>query len=189
MVTHRKANVQVVNDTGARVRAVSIVHKYSNNYVNPYVWETLEPGATSSPLQVDYHTGFLTTGRDWWIVAWVSDDGGTLYYTSPHNLRNIVDMFEKVSTAIAAAVGAVITSESGGWGAAVGTAIVAPFVNTESTVGFKQHILRAEDQLTKIHIANSGVTWVSPSGTSRTGIATSVVPKTTTSQPVAVAAQ
>lgn len=177
MPTHRKANVHVVNDTGERIRAVSIVHKYSDNYANDHVWEALERGATSDATQVDYNTGAFTTGRDWWLVAWVSDDGTTLYYTNPHNLRDFVDLLESVATSAATLVGSLVTSESGGWGGAVGHAIVAPFVNNSKTSGFKQHILRAEDAVTKIHVTKSEVSWVSPSGTSKTGVATKAIPK------------
>ncbi|HXJ00967.1 MAG TPA: hypothetical protein VNH44_07075, partial [Micropepsaceae bacterium] len=82
-------------------------------------------------------------------------------------------------TGAASLVGTLVTSESGGWGGAVGHAIVAPFVNNASTSGFKQHILRSEDSVTKIHLHRNEVTWVSPSGNSSTGVATKAIPKTT----------
>lgn len=177
MTTHRKANIHIVNDTGEQVRAVSVVHKYSDNYSNDHVWDTLEKGATSDAMQVDYNTGAFTTGRDWWLVAWVSNDGSTLYYTNPHNLRDFVDILESMATSAASIVGTVVTSESGGWGGAVGHAIVAPFVNNAKTSGFKQHILRSEDSVTQIHISKNEVRWVSPSGTSATGVASKSIPK------------
>jgi hypothetical protein len=176
MTTHQRANIHIVNDTGERIRAVSIVHKYSDNYSNDHVWDSLEPGATSDALQVDYNTGFLTTGRDWWFVAWVSDDGRTLYYTNPQNLRGFVDVLESAASSVATLVGSLATSESGGWGGPVGALIVKPFVNSQKTEGFKQHILRSEDSVTKIHLTKGEVAWVSPSGTSRTGVASSTIP-------------
>lgn len=175
MVNQKQANVKIVNDTGARIRAVSIVHKYSDNYTNTKTWDVLESGARSSAMPVQYNTGAFTTGRDWWWVGWMSDDGRIFHYSNPHNLRSIVDMIEGAATGIASAIGGIVTSETGGWGAAVGAAMTAPFVNSSKTIGFKQHILRDEDFETLIHISNEGIRWVSPSGTSETGVATSSI--------------
>lgn len=61
---HRTASVVVVNDSGKPVRAVSVVHKYSDNYSDDHVWPDLGPGAESDPMQVRYNTGPFTTGRD-----------------------------------------------------------------------------------------------------------------------------
>ena len=168
---HRTGSVVVVNDTGKPVRAVSVVHKYSDNYSDDHVWPDLEPGAESDPMQVRYNTGPFTTGRDWWLVAWMSEDGHVLFHTDPQNFRDVMDAFETAAPAIATLVGVAATSESGGWGGAAGAAIVAPFVNSSKTSGFKQHILREEDPLTRIHIGDRSVVWKSPSGRSETGVA------------------
>jgi len=177
MTTHRQAQVRLCNETGAPIKAVSLVHKYSDNFVNHHVWPDLARGATSDGFSVDYNTGALTTGRDWWLVAWVSADGRTLSYSNPHNLRDLIDIFEGMAPAIATAIGAVVTSESGAWGGPVRAAITAPFVNNAKTSGFKQHILREEDHLTHIHLGTKELRFVSPSGTSTTGIAHVPVPR------------
>ena len=153
MVTHRTANVQVVNDTGELIDYVRVIHKYSDNYCNTECWTKLAPGTASSPMQVDYHTGAFTTGRDWWFIAWrCSTDSKTWYYTNPHNWRGFVELLENF-----------------------GQPDAQRYLQDWSTEGFKQHILRAEDALTKIHLTKNEVSWVSPSGVSKTGVAQRVL--------------
>ncbi len=119
-------------------------------------------GNTSPELQVDYTTGFFTTGRDWWIITWEYEGENKVYFTDPVNLRGLIDFLEKagnitIKGALAAAAGAVITSL---------------LFNSEGTSGFKQHILRKQDagKLTTI-VINKGneVEWKSASGSSTTG--------------------
>lgn len=189
-VTHRHAQVQVQNNTPRNVVAVSLVHKYSNNYKNDKQWPIIHPYSNSEDtLTVDYNTGFTTTGRDWWLLTWYSQDLQTQYFTNPSNFREIFDALDKVApTAIQAAAGSVaalITSETGP-GAAVAAAAATALAkettdrlfNSEGTAGFKQHILRSEDAniVTSITINDNGtVTFRSKSGTSTTVYTSKIV--------------
>jgi hypothetical protein len=56
----------------AKLTALSLIHKYSDNYKNKKDWASLPNGQTSDELWVEYNTGAFTTGRDWWKVTWFS---------------------------------------------------------------------------------------------------------------------
>ncbi|CEJ93599.1 hypothetical protein VHEMI09177 [[Torrubiella] hemipterigena] len=182
-VTHRQAQVTVQNNTPNNILSISLVHKYSDNYKNEMQWPILHPGDGSWPLlTADYNTGITTTGRDWWLLTWYSEDLKTQYYTDPNNFRGVFDALDKVAPdAIQAVIGsaaALITSETGPVAAAAAAAAVALakettkyMFNSEGTDGFKQHILRSEDAnaITNIIINGDGtVTFQSRSGTSST---------------------
>jgi hypothetical protein len=176
MTEHRTGNVVIVNETGAPIRAVSLIHKYSDVYKNGHSWQALAQGAKTEPFPVDYNIGLATTGRDWWLLAWVDVMGKTMYLTDPDNARALVDILELVAPLLVEVAGEIATSETGGWGGPVGELIISPFLNNESTVGFKQHILREEDALTTIRLTTNEVRWISPSGESGTGVATQAIP-------------
>mmetsp|Transcript_11975 Transcript_11975/g.18195 ORF Transcript_11975/g.18195 Transcript_11975/m.18195 type:complete len:163 (+) Transcript_11975:205-693(+) len=151
-------------------------------------------------LTVNYHTGRFTTGRDWWYVAFTTEDG-IFYQSNPQNGRDIIDGLEQVcfyatniigggsicTTGACAhqAVGAtraglprIITAGYAAYGGAVGLAgavglvVTNTMMNTESTAGFKQHILRTEDagKVTTIIIRKNEVIFRSTSGVSKTGV-------------------
>ena len=71
-MSSKKAFVRILNKTGAPMINVKIVHKYSDLYKNDKTWIDEVPNNeyTQGPLEVDYNTGFLTFGKDWWLVAW-----------------------------------------------------------------------------------------------------------------------
>ncbi|MGR9114673.1 MAG: hypothetical protein ACU85E_02825 [Gammaproteobacteria bacterium] len=182
MPTHRKAKVLIENQTGQRILSVSVGHKYSNDYKNTFDWEgPIEIGKTTNAgMVVDYHTGALTTGRDWWVVSWVTEDGKT-YVTNPKNLRGIIDFLEGIGSKISAPLASLATalslapepviSKVTGAAVAVTSVVVGGFCNAESTNGFKQHILRKNDQdaPTKIILKQDTVVFHSKSGESITG--------------------
>lgn len=178
LFTRKKfAQIRVKNETGKELRSVHVLHKYSNVYKNKQDWGAIPEGGYTSPdLQVDYNTGFFTTGRDWWVVSWEYKGDNKVYFTDPPNLRGVVDLLEQVGdVAIKGALAAASAAESAGTataaGAAAGSVITSLLFNTESTSGFKQHILRDEDagKLTTIFIqGNNHVKWQSPSGISET---------------------
>jgi hypothetical protein len=147
MATHRRANVCVVNQTGLKVDWVRVIHKYSDSYRNEKEWKDIEDGSRTDSFTVDYNTGPLTTGRDWWAVSWRS---GSLHCESdPHNLRSELDAIEKRLQKLDP----------------------TDALNKEPTQGFKAHILRAEDEgkLTRIILcAGDRIEIVSESGTSTT---------------------
>lgn len=45
------------------LKLVTVVHKYSDNYVDKDKWENVDAGATTRAMTVRCHTGSLTTGR------------------------------------------------------------------------------------------------------------------------------
>jgi len=203
--SEHEADIQIANKTGREIQFVTVAHKYSNDYKNTKTWGNLPNGVTTKePLVAEYNTGIGTTGKDWWIVTWQFKGDNTLYVTSPKNFRDIVDHLEKWSkdalpiagklggaalgvaggTAAGVAVGGPAGGPAGGKaGGAVGGAIGgkaatemgALLLNSESTVGFKQHILREKDSKQKnarptvIEIGDKEVKFNSPSGDSSTG--------------------
>ncbi|KAK1858809.1 hypothetical protein I4F81_001409 [Pyropia yezoensis] len=88
------AEVTVTNATGAPIGAVSVVHKYSSVYKEHHQWGVLLDGQKSEGKSVAYHVGAFTTGKDWWVVSWFSEDGTTQYVSAPNNFRNIIDELE-----------------------------------------------------------------------------------------------
>lgn len=183
--TKRYAYVKVRNNTNKPMLAVGVVHKYSDNYKQHHEWPIIQPGELSSDqMTVTYNTGFLTTGKDWWYISWYSEDMETLYYSDPNNLRSVVDALENIapdviSKAAEAAAGLVTAPESGPGAvvaakaaSAAAAATTKYMFNSESTAGFKQHILREDDQIkrvTEIIInADHSITFKSHSGTSKT---------------------
>lgn len=183
MATYRKAFVSVRNNTSEPIYAVGVAHKYSDNYKNDGEWGIIEPHELAKQTMIaEYHTGAFTTGRDWWLIFWVSHDGKTLYYSNPNNFRDIIDWMENlgpdVISAIAGAAAGLIAAPSGpativaaGAAALASKAITSAVLNSESTAGFKQHILRAEDEdkLTEIIInEDHTITLKSESGSSDT---------------------
>lgn len=178
------AQVTVRNNWDQPLIGVGIIHKYSNDYKNDGQWGIVKPGElASNPFDVIYTTGFLTTGRDWWVVTWYSADMKTQYYSDPVNFRNIIDALETVAPALVKAtmktVAAGMAAEAGP-GAVLAAKAAAKqlakitneaLFNTESTDGFKQHILRDDDanKLTEIVInKDRSITFKSKSGNSET---------------------
>jgi len=182
-VTKRTAAVSVRNNSDKPLVGVSVIHKYGNNYKNQQQWGIVQPGKLGSEhLTAEYNTGAFTTGRDWWFVSFYSPDMKMLYYSDPDNVRDIVDKLEGVAPdAMAAAAGAMAALPSslsgpGSVAAAIAAAVAAKsttssLFNSEGTAGFKQHILRSEDEagLTEIVInSDYTITFKSKSGTSDT---------------------
>ena len=181
MVTHRQAKVRVVNESGQRIEPNSIViaHKYSDVYKNELKFPNgLDVGSTDDAggsMIVDYHTGFLTTGVDWWLVSWVTADDAKIHMTTPQNLTDILDWIqENLTDAIAEA-----TTIGGGIlgppGAVVTAAAVGLFMNkvmnTEKVSNFKMFMLQSEDEgaWVTIRIKNDNVlTFEAPSGNAET---------------------
>ncbi|KJZ71454.1 hypothetical protein HIM_09178 [Hirsutella minnesotensis 3608] len=181
----RRARVAVVNESATPLIAVSVVHKYSDVYKNRHEWPAILPGKRSeSDMIVDYHTGYTTTGRDWWLITWFSDDLKTVWFSSPTNFRASIDKLgsfapasiEKVEETVAALLAEGQVSEEQAKMAAdiscsLARATTDHLFNSEATEGFKQHILREDDadQLTEIVInSDHTITFKSKSGNSET---------------------
>lgn len=174
--TKRYAKVKVINHSSRTIAAISLVHKYSDVYKSSAEWGLISDGHHSSLHQVAYNTGWLTTGRDWWMVTWYDDKLKTEYYLDPANLRNVVDVLEAVAPIVAAGVagygGAVLAGPAGAQlGMGIALAVSNELTNSATTAGFKQHILSSDDEghVVSIYLFNNGdVKIESPSGVSWT---------------------
>lgn len=156
--TTRRAYVAIRNNTDKPIYGVGLVHKYSNVHKQEMTWDVVHPGQiTSATLAVDYNTGFFTTGRDWWKLIWFDEGLNNLYFSDPTNFRFIFDGFDNIiGDAAGAAAGifaAVVASATvlgtvaaASAAAAASKAITSNLFNSESTEGFKQHILESEDE-------------------------------------------
>ncbi|KAL7942787.1 hypothetical protein V8C42DRAFT_330378 [Trichoderma barbatum] len=182
--TKRTASVSVRNNTSKPIVSISLLHKYSDVYKHRKEWAAIPAGDLSQgSLQVEYNTGFFTTGRDWWFISWYSQDMKTLYYCNPQNFRGTFDAIEKSisheAIYTAGALLAPIAIISGGLiavpvaMAAMGAAKLTTdhVFDSEDTTGYKQHILREEDEgkVTEVIInEDKTVTFKSQSGESET---------------------
>lgn len=170
----RQARVAVVNNTSEPIVAVSVVHKYSGTHKNRHEWPVIAAGKSSEgTMTVDYNTGAFTTGRNWWFVAWYNKDLTRRWYSNPTNFHDVIDKLETVDPQDIKAAGS-------GREAADNLARLTTekLFNSESTAGFKQHILRVEDanRLTEIIInSDRTITFKSKSGRSDTVAAESTV--------------
>ncbi|KJZ67933.1 hypothetical protein HIM_12678 [Hirsutella minnesotensis 3608] len=182
----RTANVTIQNNSPKNIKAVSLIHKYSSVYKSRAEWPLIEKGKSPGPdnqTTVEYNTGPFTTGRDWWLLSFYNDDITINYVTNPNNFRNVVDFLESIGStttitlfgATAGVLGMLagpVTSVAASVAAAtVAKATTDQLFDSETTVGFKQHILRSEDagKLTTIVInADYTITFKSESGISET---------------------
>lgn len=176
-VTKCTARVTVSNNTSDSLLGVSVIHKYSSVYRSQHLWHVIPPGETpSDDMEVDYNTGFLTTGLDWWYVSWFSTDMKTIYYSNPKNLSGLLDIVDCSAPYLIAAAAAAVAggeTDSPAAVAAVAAAALATtsvLFNNDKVAGYKEHLLRDEDAnaLTVIVInPDLTITFKSPSGDSK----------------------
>jgi len=211
-VSVENATISLVNKTKKRIVYAEVVHKYSNEYSERYVWTRgegkrfrngLRPNKQRAPVfgesgscksfedceTVTYHTGALTTGRDWWFMTWAYEDDDRVYYSDPNNFRGAIDVLERIAfEATPIAVGALtipaaatctVATGGGCWPSIIASAaaiyasgkLAGSVFTSGSTKGFKQHILRGEDAGTKVKLyiyPNGKIKIKSKSGTSET---------------------
>ncbi|OAL43060.1 hypothetical protein IQ07DRAFT_593416 [Pyrenochaeta sp. DS3sAY3a] len=184
-LTKRTALVKIQNNTPDTISGASISHKYSDVYKNQFDFVSIPAYSTSTEvMEVQYNTGAFTTGRDWWFVTYhravaSAEKPGSLkmWYTDPSNFRSIIDFLESVAPSlIKAAIKAAQGSNPALLPAARAAQIASKVMckalfNNESTAGFKQHILRSEDEgkVTLVVIeADNDVVFKSKSGNSET---------------------
>jgi hypothetical protein len=146
-----------------------VTHFYSDVFDDKQKeWDAIpHDGKSPGAYIVNYNTGFFTTGRDWWFVSWKAND--SLYVTRPSNFRGTIDAIEREIIDKGTSLAALPPDTS----ALARKAAVEAFLqilNKAKTEGFKQHILRQEDEneVTKIWIYDDSVVFSSPSGTSKT---------------------
>ncbi|KJZ72449.1 hypothetical protein HIM_08118 [Hirsutella minnesotensis 3608] len=141
----RRAFVSIRNNYKAPVFNVSVVHKYSSVYKNTFKWRAVEPAVLApGKMEVQYHHGLGFIGVDCRFFA----GGVAAVPLGP----------------IAASIAATVA------GAAAGS-ITSTLFSSESTDGFKQHMLQSEDEgrLTEITIEEDGsIKFHSKSGSSST---------------------
>jgi len=192
MATRRTAFASVRNNTSGPLVAVSVVHKYSDNYKHQHQWGIIQPGEIPSDRwEVEYNTGAFTTGRDWWLVTWYSEDMKTLYYSNPNNFRGLFDTLDRTAPEAVGAAASLATKILASPTGPVGS-IAAGFVagraakattallfNTESTEGYKGHTLFEEDANSETEIIirdNNTIIFKSKSGVSETVYASKPAP-------------
>ncbi|KAM4058543.1 hypothetical protein HRG_006495 [Hirsutella rhossiliensis] len=167
----RTASVTIQNNAPEKIKSVSLIHKYSSVYKSRAEWPLIEQGKSPDPdnrTTVEYNTGPFTTGRDWWLLSFYNDDITINYMTNPNNFRDVVDFLESIGTVTTISL---FGATAGVLAAAVAKATTDRLFDSETTVGFKQHILRSEDadKLTTIVInADYTITFKSESGISET---------------------
>ncbi len=186
--TQRSARVQIENLTGQEILTARVVHKYSDEFAEELHFQSIAAGSKAGPSnsspdkRVNYFTGFTTTGKDWWLVLWVpaGDTSGQMYFTDPANAEctlNDIEQISQVAIPIVVAGAAAVACAECGPGAAIAAAgawaatdqLVSLSMNDTSTCGFKQHLLRCEDegQTVTIRLYNNNVAdFISPSGKS-----------------------
>jgi len=180
--TTRITKVHVQNLTGLEIESVSVVHKYSNVFIDKHDWGRVDNGKmTRRPMKIRYNTGAFTTGQDWWLVTWKYKDNNSLRYTSPNNFRGLIDTVERMHILPFEAVKASLSKAPALQRLAhTPTAKLAGgLMNTGSTKGFKKHLLRASDQANGVIItlSQNSVAFDSASGHSSTeGIRTKHLP-------------
>jgi hypothetical protein len=182
-VTKRSAKVQVHNNTPHSMSGVGVNHMYSDVYKETHTWQTIPAGGYSDTFTVNYNTGFGTTGRDWWTISGHNDDDPishnsmSLWYSNPNNFRDIIDFLESVGPKLisvalkAAKIAQPQLAPAATVANIVSKALCSAMLNEAKTDGFKQHILRSEDEdkITLIRINNDGtINIISPSGRSDT---------------------
>jgi hypothetical protein len=187
MTTENSAPVVIGNASSRTFRTIGVSHKYSDVYKNQASWNQLAPGPVSSPpLTVQHNTGFGTTGQDWWWIVAV-DDQNNGFQTDPSNGRGFWDAVEDSAGDIGDALTELCealapeTEGVGLVGAAVTTALTAA-LNSESTAGFKEFLLREGDaaQGVTITVTDDDVTFSADSGTAETPLVALQQPPVTT---------
>lgn len=89
--TLRSAKARIINRTGAKIETLNLAHKYSSIYRNAKLFSNIDPNAsTNTYLTVQYHTGFLCYGSDWWWITW-TDSNNQLHIIEPKNSERSSD--------------------------------------------------------------------------------------------------
>eukprot|EP01053_Blabericola_migrator_P001162 Blabericola_migrator_1__1161@NODE_129_length_13297_cov_112_007559_g114_i0_p5_GENE_NODE_129_length_13297_cov_112_007559_g114_i0NODE_129_length_13297_cov_112_007559_g114_i0_p5_ORF_typecomplete_len245_score29_03PUD1_2/PF18457_1/1_4e42_NODE_129_length_13297_cov_112_007559_g114_i087929526 len=137
MVNKRTANACVFNKTAKPIYDVRLIHKYSSVYKDHKTWPKIEANSCSDTTEVRYHTGFMTTGVDWWALVWI-DAENQVCKSNPNNFRWLIDMLETFGPGVAHKL---LPNKC----ETIVDLTANAFLNSESTVGFKQHMLTDAD--------------------------------------------
>jgi len=183
-MAHRTANVRVQNNTGMKLASVEVIHKYSSNYKERKAWKDIPSDqATPANFVVNYNTGALCTGYDWWKIMWQFEGENIFHFTDPANFREVFDVIENVAVDLIGPVATILATKvtpktklkpvDAALPLLVGKLLVLvakELLNNEKTAGFKGHLLCADDanEVTTITINKDEVEFESPSGVSKT---------------------
>ena len=63
------AKATVVNDWGGQITNVYLDHRYDEDHFDKGHWNFIDNGRQGEPtFDVGYWTGFLRTGKDYWVI-------------------------------------------------------------------------------------------------------------------------
>ena len=175
MTTQNTASAVIANTSSRTFVSIGLSHKYSDVYSSKASWETLAPGQTSSPaLEVQYNTGFGTTGEDWWFLLAV-DSQGNVWNTDPDNARWLWDKVDWGISNFGDAIADMLDAsgpETLGAGDVAGVLlqVLTAATNDSSTEGYKEFLLRDEDAggTVTITLTDDNIHFAAPSGTADT---------------------
>jgi hypothetical protein len=71
------ASATVVNEWGSQITDVYLDHRYDEDHFDKGHWNFIDNGKQGDPsFAVGYWTGFLRTGKDYWVVRFTDSKGG-----------------------------------------------------------------------------------------------------------------
>ncbi|KAK2590191.1 hypothetical protein QQS21_012132, partial [Conoideocrella luteorostrata] len=162
-----KACVQIDNKTPGPLLDVKVIHKYSSVYNEHHKWDVVPVGLTKNPkdMEINFNTGIGRIGLDRWKVTWRTPNETLINFSDPDNYRSFFDTAEHVmasvaifaSYAVALGSGIIVGLPAGPLGAAAGALagdslgetvskhLSQAILSSETTAGFKEHMLEEED--------------------------------------------
>ena len=180
--TERKAYVKIINNSGKKILAETLVHRYSTDYTDSTNFTAIENnGVDETRLEVRYNTGFACNGNDWWLITWVADDYLT-YTSDPNNGQCWISIAAELTTGLIGAFSSIFSVIEGPLAVIFKPAsailqltstITQYTINKGDFCGFKAYTLSSDDANKDISIylysyKSNGVKWVSPSGSATT---------------------
>ncbi len=67
------AMATVKNNWGTVIKNVKLKHRYEQDYIHEQKWPVMNHGQSGVSFRVEYETGFLSTGYDYWLVEFEAD--------------------------------------------------------------------------------------------------------------------
>ena len=153
------AQVRVSNQTGCKIDAIVVRHRFGDDPEEVLSWGNgVEDGAASEPKAVTYKTGFgAMTSFDWWTVTWIGNDAFCSSSSTWYNC--VVDFLSQEATFVASlagsALGHVLTNDDSAQSkmAQSGTAllvvcmgvVMGSMLGRQSKADYKEFMLKSED--------------------------------------------
>jgi hypothetical protein len=163
--THRNARARIINRTGVKIEFLTLAHTYSDNYKNAKIFSNIEPNSISNGyLIVDYHTGFMCYGTDWWWLTWTDSNNQvhTIDLKDDRCPNDGENPASQVSSKISTRDAELYIDKNEQHGA-----------SSQSTCGYKSYMLESEDDGKYVNIylhpySENGIEFETPSGKSTT---------------------